>query len=91
MSFDVHPILEPGQLPTRATWYAIAPEDTESRGSEGSASGAPGPSPRVGVCANYFQLRRGTGAVLVSAGANPEGPYSDLYQLTLKKGELPEF
>lgn len=76
MSFDVHPILEPGQSPSRGIWYAIAPE-----------GGQPvGPSPRVGANANFIQIGERVGKVLLSAGATPEGPYSDLYQLTLKKG-----
>lgn len=81
MSFDVHPILEPGQSPTRRVWYAIAPEGDQPDSQTG-------PSPRVGANANFLQVGERMGKVLLSAGANPDGPYSDLYQLTLQKGEL---
>ncbi len=80
MSFDVHPILDPGHLPARNTWYAIAPEGKEPGQNTG-------PCPRVGACANFIQSGEGVGRVLVSAGATPEGPFSDLHQLTLEKGE----
>lgn len=83
MSFDVHPILDPGQLPARCTWYALAPEGIQPEGSISS-----GPSPRVGACANFLQAGKDLGKVLLSAGATPEGPFSDLYQLMWKKGAI---
>lgn len=74
MSFEVHPILEPGQPPNAGVWYALSPE---------SAAETATPSARVGVCANSVARERGGGVVL-SAGATPEGPYSDLYKLDIE-------
>jgi hypothetical protein len=86
MSFDVHPILEPGFRPSKGVWYAIAPESSGSTGGgAGSVNG--GPCPRVGANANYIQTRQHLGGVLLSAGATPEGPFSDLHQLSISKGE----
>ena len=82
MSFDVHPILEPGQRPSKGVWYAVAPEG----GRAASGSQDSGPCPRVGAGANFLQAGEVAGRVLLSAGATPEGPYSDLYQLLLQKG-----
>lgn len=78
MSFDVHPILDPGHFPTRNTWYAIAPDGVAQ---------SEGPCPRVGTCANFIQSAKGVGKVLLSAGATPEGPFTDLHQLTFEKSE----
>ena len=79
MAFDLHPILNAGQEPSPGLWYAVSPED--------SAGGAP--VARVGACANFEQLVGGAekGRVLLSAGATPEGSYSDLHQLTISRGE----
>ena len=80
-TFDVHPILDPGHPPAKNTWYAIAPE--------GQLPGdSAGPCPRVGACANFLQQRGGVGRVLLSAGATPDGPFSDLHQLILEEGEI---
>ena len=86
MSFDVHPILDAGHTPAKDTWYAIAPEGSAS---SGISSGSNGPCPRVGACANFYQLGdlEEIGTVCISAGATPEGPYSDLHQLVFKKGQ----
>ncbi len=76
MAFSLHPILEAGQAPRAGVWYAISPED---------ASGSP--SARVGACANFFrQAGGGGGAVLVSAGATPEGPLAELHELKFGAG-----
>ncbi|XP_064398745.1 rab9 effector protein with kelch motifs-like isoform X2 [Halichondria panicea] len=77
MAFDLHPILSPGQPPTLGLWYAISPEDC----------GGPSPAAKVGACANFELIEGGAagGRVLLSAGATPEGPYSDLHQLIIRK------
>ena len=76
MSFEVHPILEPGHLPAAGAWYALSPE----------GSRAQAPPPKVGACANFLRRGDDAGSVVVSAGATPEGPYADLHQLSLQKG-----
>ncbi len=80
MAFDLHPILSPGQPPTLGLWYAISPEDC----------GGPSPAAKVGACANFELIEGGAagGRVLLSAGATPEGPYSDLHQLIIRKGKV---
>ncbi len=76
MAFTLHPILEVGQAPKAGVWYAISPEDaTES------------PTARVGACATFIR-GEGGGAVVISAGATPEGPLSDLYELRFCKGKV---
>ncbi len=79
MAFDLHPILSPGQQPTLGLWYAISPEDCGSS-----------PAAKVGACANFELIEHEGGAaggrVLLSAGATPDGPYSDLHQLSIRKG-----
>lgn len=89
MSFDVHPILDPGQRPAKGVWYAVAPEGGQptSENAGYAAAAAAGPCPRVGANANYLQVEEHVGMVLVSGGATPEGPFSDLHQLSIRKGE----
>ncbi len=77
MAFDLHPILSPGQKPTLGLWYAVSPEYCE---------GAL-PAAKVGACANFQPIGDGTGRILLSAGATPEGPYSDLHQLVFSRGK----
>ena len=72
MSFDVHPILEPGQSPKIGIWYALSPESEDAT-----------PSARVGACANFTATAEG-GNLILSGGATPEGPYADLYKLELE-------
>ncbi len=84
MSFDIHPILDAGHLPLKSTWYAIRPEG-EGEGDAGETN-LSGPCPRLGACADFIQEGEGCGSVLVSAGATPDGPYSDLHKLSFKKG-----
>lgn len=91
MSFDVHPILEPGQRPTRGVWYAISAEGGQPVVSEGAGLAetvASDPCPRVGANANYFQAGELVGKVLITAGATPDGPFSDVHQLSIRKGDL---
>ena len=83
MSFDVHPILDPGQIPSRGIWYALSPEGSQNECGDPCAAS---PCPRVGAGANFLQDGKNRGTIFVSAGATPEGPYSDLYQLTLTRG-----
>ena len=86
MSFDVHPILEPGQRPAQGVWYAISVEGGQpaSKDAETTVSG---PSPRVGSNANYFQDGGQVGKVLITGGATPDGPFSEVHQLSMRKGE----
>ena len=91
MSFDVHPILDAGNVPKKGIWYVITPEgdrsELETR-EDSNFSPSAGPCPRVGACANFFQSEEDSyGSVLVSAGANPDGPYSDLHKLSFKTGD----
>lgn len=78
MSLDLHPILDAGIRPKKNLWYAVAPEGSE------------GPTPRVGASANFVKVGKDVGKdvgkVLLSAGATPDGPYEDLYQLSFRKG-----
>lgn len=76
MSFEVHPIFDAGHVPSRGMWYAIAPEGSVQV-----------PCPRVGACANFIETGDCGGRVLLSAGATPEGSYSDLYQLSFERGK----
>lgn len=71
MSFDVHPILEPGHAPKKGVWYALSPE-----------TGHAGPSARVGAGAICLPGENG-GRVLLTAGATLEGPYGDLFELRI--------
>ena len=88
MSFDVHPILEAGDKPLKGTWYAIAAEGRDQAASAANC----GPCPRVGAGANFIPPSEGggegAGKIVISAGANLEGPFSDLHQLILKPGHL---
>ena len=72
--FELHPILEAGQAPRDGLWYVISPED-----------GSQVPSARVGACVNFLNTDSG-GKILLSAGATPEGPYSDLHELRIGTG-----
>ena len=72
--FEVHPILEAGQTPREGLWYVVSPEDRSEC-----------PSARVGACANFVSGKSG-GKIFLSAGATPEGPYSDLHELRIGKG-----
>lgn len=102
MSFEVNPILEPGQKPEKRTWYAIADESPSSSSCDQQDRRA-SPGPRVGSCANYYlpappssvgareAAGETAGRVLLSAGATPEGPYSDLYQLSIGNGLIALF
>ena len=74
-SFDLHPILDAGQTPRPAVWYALSPE------GESDA-----PCARVGACASFLPGENG-GRVVLTCGATPEGPFSDMYQLTLSTGD----
>ena len=74
-SFDLHPILDAGQTPRPAVWYALSPE------GESEA-----PCARVGACASFLPGENG-GRVVLTCGATPEGPFSDMYQLTLNTGD----
>lgn len=74
MSLDLHPILDAGIRPKKNLWYAVAPE------------GSKGPTPRVGASANFIKVGKDVGKVLLSAGATPDGPYEDVYQLSFRKG-----
>ena len=81
MSFDVHPILEAGEFPTKGVWYAISPESTGESGG--------GPSGKVGASACSFSREsEGSRSVLVFAGATLEGPYAELHQLSFKQREF---
>lgn len=73
MAFELHPILGPGQHPATGIWYAVSPEDCKDDS----------PPAKVGACAVGGAEK---GSVLLSAGATPDGPYSDLYQLTISEG-----
>ncbi len=75
-AFEIHPILEAGERPTRRIWYAISPEQT----GENVPSGKVGPS-----ASSFRRYSEGTSHVLVSAGATWEGPLGDLHQLTFTK------
>lgn len=80
-SFDVHPILEAGEHPSRRVWYAISPEGAEECGR--------GPTGKVGASAsNFTHESDGYSTVLVSAGATLEGPRTDLHQLVFKQREF---
>ena len=72
MTFELHPVLEAGDAPQSGVWYAL------------SANDATGPSARVGGCAITLTARKCV--VLLSGGATPEGPFSDLYLLDTRKG-----
>lgn len=74
-SFDLHPILDAGQAPRPGVWYALSPE------GESEA-----PCARVGACASFLPGENG-GRVVLTCGATPEGPFSDMYQLTLSTGD----
>ena len=73
-SFDLHPILDAGQAPRPGIWYTISPEDNTEA-----------PCPRVGACASFLSGENG-GKVVLTCGATPEGPFSDIRQLTLRTG-----
>lgn len=84
MSFDVHPILDAGDHPSAGIWYAVAPESTGQESED-----VKGPCPRVGSSASsYVRESQGRSAVLVSAGATLDGPYSDLHQLSFGSSKL---
>ena len=74
-SFDLHSILDAGQTPRPGVWYALSPE------GESEA-----PCARVGTCASFLPGENG-GRVVLTCGATPEGPFSDMYQLTLSTGD----
>lgn len=83
MSFEVHPILDAGERPSAGIWYAVAPESTGEENDRG------GPCPRVGPSASsYAKESESYSAVLVSAGATLNGPYSDLHQLCFRTSAL---
>ncbi len=77
MAFNLHPILSPGQQPTLGLWYAVSPEDPE----------AVLPSAKVGACANFQEIDCGRGRIILSAGATPSGPFSELHQLIISQGK----
>ena len=80
MSFDIHPILEPGDRPAKGVWYAISPEPGENCSA--------GPDGRVGASASsYARESGGYSAVWVSAGATLEGPLAELHQLKFAQSE----
>uniref|UniRef100_A0A8C5QPX4 Rab9 effector protein with kelch motifs n=1 Tax=Leptobrachium leishanense TaxID=445787 RepID=A0A8C5QPX4_9ANUR len=69
-------VLEPEDLPKKSTWYALVPR--------GEA-----PSPRVGHACVYLPTKEasGKGKVLVIAGANPDGCFSDTHIVDLDSHE----
>ena len=74
-SFELHPILDAGQAPRPGIWYAISPEDESEA-----------PCARVEACASFIAGENG-GKVVLTCGATPEGPFSDVRQLTLGTGK----
>ncbi|XP_020823214.1 rab9 effector protein with kelch motifs isoform X2 [Phascolarctos cinereus] len=65
-------VLEPGDCPQKATWYALAPPGH-------------GPCARVGHNCLYLPPGQDTdqGKVFVVGGANPNGSFSDVYYIDL--------
>lgn len=80
MAFDLHPILDAGQLPKQGLWYAVAPE--QSRETL--------PKAKVGSCASFDSFGGGaeTGRVLISAGATPDRAFPELHQLVVSNGKF---
>lgn len=66
---EVHPILEAGDRPSRKLWYVIG------------ASGTP-PTARVGHATAVVDVEDGNSTIYVIGGANPDGPFNDVYLLT---------
>jgi len=80
MSFDVHPILEAGDRPSKGVWYAISPETKKDCNG--------GPDGRVGASAcSYTRESGGYSAVWVCAGATLEGPLAEVHQLKFTPSE----
>ncbi|XP_078082623.1 rab9 effector protein with kelch motifs isoform X1 [Mustelus asterias] len=73
-------VLEPGESPQKATWYAFVP-----RGEY--------PDVRVGHTLTYIPEASEKGKVIIVGGANPSGSFSDAHILNLDKHEwdVPEW
>ena len=77
MAFSVHPVLDVGETLSQSVWYAVSPENDSSD-----------PSARVGACANHMFEDSERSRVMVTAGATPEGPFSDAHELCINKGDV---
>ncbi|XP_048414779.2 rab9 effector protein with kelch motifs [Stegostoma tigrinum] len=73
-------VLEPGETPQIATWYALVPKGET-------------PDVRVGHTLTYVPDTSEEGKVIIVGGANPNGSFSDAYILDLGKHEwnVPEW
>ncbi|XP_050782179.1 rab9 effector protein with kelch motifs isoform X2 [Gopherus flavomarginatus] len=69
------PVLEPGAVPQRATWYTLVPLGES-------------PSARVGHNCLYLPpaLTTGKGKVVIVGGADPNGSFSDVHIIDLETG-----